>query len=826
MPCACDSCTLQGRPFVLPRGPQPADVLIIGEAPGEIEAAKGTVFVGKSGQELSKCYLRGAGIPESYCRITNVALCHPPKNRVPTAREIECCHENLLDEIKMAHARVIVTLGKTATEALLGRSVDMGAVRGLVFDTAHGLVVPTYHPAYALRFTNYMSHIMNDFKVVKGVLSSDYTVTKPAPIPHVELIPDGRAFYPEGDIVAIDTEWAQGKPWCLSFCANTNHGYVVMADNRVALDALTHTVARKGTLTVLHNALYDLPVLEKMGVIPSKYTDTMVMAHLLQTEPIGLKSLAMRHLGIAMREYEEVVSGAANAKAVAYLEQILQQEWEDPEPIEKIVKNKWKVQYPKNIATRVERILADNRRKTCDCYARWNHIKLAEGREEVEETLGKMPQGELSDIKFEDAVQYSGTDAVATFGVWPILHKRVQEMGLETALEMDMATVPMIASMQERGIKLDVSRLEALGTQLRYDLMGIESMLESLAGKPVNPGSAKEVGQLLYEQGVFRDPTQSTQAKYLNAYRDNEIVANILKHRETKKLISTYVNSLPRHTDDSGRIHTRYSMVSTVTGRLASRNPNMQNVSAHTENGKEIRRAFVPEDGSVFLGMDFRQIELALTAHESNDPIMVKTLCEGGDLHSETSMKIFGNADKGNRFISKKVSFGILYGISGKGLSNQIGWSVEQCNSLIRDWFRIYKGVDRWVKLTQAKAKKELLVRDLYGRMRLIPEVKSCHDRIRAEGLRYCTNAPIQTGAGSILKKAISDLIPVYKGMQNSGLNVHPLLQLHDELIWEVEESLAEYAASIFSSVMENCVTLRVPLKVEYTIADNWRDCK
>ena len=826
---SCEDCGLCGQPVVVPRGNVHARLMIIGEAPGKEEAETGRPFVGMSGQELSG-YLKRAGINERQVFICNTVYCWPPKNRVPKPSELKCCRQNLDDNIDLVKPEIIVTLGKTATEAILGGDVKMDAVRGVPVRMGNGtVVVPSFHPAYALRSTQYMTHIQSDFDLVANILRAGGASRERLAPASTEVILaqslDDVTSNINNSLVAVDTEWANNKPWCLSFCAG-GPGVVVMAEDVRLLEEVNAHLSKPDVTTILHNALYDIKVLEQLGVYPSRVEDTIIMAHLLQDEPKSLKSLAIRHLGLDMHEYDDVTSPASDDRAAQYLYKVTGIEWPEVDPIETIVKGAIKRRQPQNIGKRAQKILDDYAKKKCSPYKRWKLIDLAEGRQLVEQSMGKMPRGELSDVDPNVAVKYAGTDAIATYHIYPRLAERIKKAKLLNAFDLDMSTVKMISDMQDRGILLDKDKLKEVSSGLRKEMDDALVSLE-IHHRKVNPNSPKDVAKYLHETGIFIRPTQSTESKYLQKYVEKSVeVRMILKYRVAAKLLSTYIDALPYKADTNNRIHTRYSMTTTLTGRLSSSDPNLQNIPTRTEAGKAIRRSFVPMPGCQFLGMDYSQIEVRLAAHESQDKLLVRLLKEGADIHSETSQRIFGDTEKEHRYAAKRVGFGILYGISAKGLSEQIGWGEAECQDLIDDWFGVYGGVKIWIDQVKEETLKTGIARDWNGRYRLIPEIHSVHRRIREEGFRYAVNAKIQVGAGSILKRAIADLTPVYIDMQKSGFPVYPLLQIHDELVWEVGEEHVDYVQHVFKGIMENCVKLRVPLVVDAHTATNWGELK
>jgi len=358
---------------------------------------------------------------------------------------------------------------------------------------------------------------------------------------------------------------------------------------------------RDETLTVLHNAKFDLRVLAQCDIHPAHCECTMQMAYLLGLPALSLKALAYRIAGIEMRTFDEVTEKATQAKAWAYLCEALGEDWDDPEPIIKTTKTgEVKLSFPKNIKGKIERLLSKYAEDTTiNLRKRWLAMDIAGGRGQVEAAMGKMERAYLDEVEPQEAEEYAKLDAEATFAIYHYLHSEIERLGLQGVLERDMACIPMIIEMEDNGILLDVGVLEELRVDLDQLTEDTQIDINYLAGQYVNPRSSQQVVALLQDMGIYTDMETSTDASVLDRYRDHIIVNKIQDYRAYTKLQSTYVDALIKRAlaSPDGRIHTQFSTTRTGTGRLASSKPNLQNIPARTELGRRVRKAFISERG-------------------------------------------------------------------------------------------------------------------------------------------------------------------------------------------------------------------------------------
>ena len=853
----CNRCSLRkgAKQVVWGSGPADAKVMLIGEAPGKMEDKIGRPFVGPAGQELDH-YLERAGLRREDCYVDNLVKCRPPNDRNPKPEEIAECSPHLRNTLQAAMLTtppVIGTLGAFSTRWFLGEDADLERMHGIPQVARVGscevTVVPIYHPAYGLHETGMMARIAQDFEalasVVKGKLEI-WGVQDAIPAPRYKLLTDVPVMDSallSSDLVAVDTETGEGdEPWCLSATSIPGHGFVVRASDEVSLGALAKYLAHPAVTTVLHNALFDLPVLAKMGVKPAKVADTMVAAYLLQDQAQGLKPLAYRLAGMEMQSYREVVAEATKNKAIEYLNEIVELEWPPPAPLLEWVKGKPHVKQPQPIEKKVTRILKDVAEKGADPWERWHHIKPEEGRGMVEERLGPMLLGYLSDIDLDVAVRYSAQDADATIRIWPVLWKRIQEEELESAFWLDMGIIQMVVDMMTKGMLVDRAHFEMLAEVYGQELDDLQRQISAhIGGEYINPGSTQQVGELLFKRLGMKPGRRtkggeglSTDAEILEGLRnEHPVVPLILDWRGRDKLLSTYIRPIPQLLDGADRVHTTIRTTRTATGRLSSANPNQQNIPTRTEEGKRVRDGFVAREGCSLLSLDFAQVEFRVEAHESQDENLRGVFLRGDDIHNFTACRVFDIAEHEvdemkHRYPCKRVGFGVLYGISAPRLLMLLeqygceGWDLGRCEDLIDEWFILYPGVKRHMSAIYAQARRYGKVRDLIGRYRLTPEVRSAIPKIVEAGLRQAGNMPAQGGAQEIIKTAMRDLTPVYKQVQVEGYVCDPLIQIHDDILWEVTDEIMGMVVPLFKSVLESAVKLSVPVLVDAKAGKRW----
>jgi len=399
---------------------------------------------------------------------------------------------------------------------------------------------------------------------------------------------------------------------------------------------------------------------------------------------------------------------------------------------------------------------------------------------------------------------------------------------------VEMPLIEVLVQMEIDGIKIDVDYLVEFGKRLEIEIGKISREIYSLAGEEFNINSPKVLRQILFEK-LKLPPDRKTKTGYSTDVDvlkklavKNELPAKVLDYRQLTKLKSTYVDALPQLVNPgTGRVHTSFNQTGTVTGRLSSSEPNMQNIPVKTEIGREIRRAFIPEDGWLFISADYSQIELRVLAHLSSDENLIESFKNNEDIHLRTASEIFGlPIDKVNdsmRNRAKVVNFGIVYGMSSFGLSQELGISKDEAQEYIDTYFMKYRGVARYVREILKDAGERGYVRTLLGRIRYTPNITSENRTVRQIAERIAINSPIQGTASDLIKLA---MVNIYRRLNDEGLKTRILLQIHDELLLESPDEEVKQACKLIEKEMQEVYKLKVPLKVDIKKGSNWRDLK
>ena len=425
-------------------------------------------------------------------------------------------------------------------------------------------------------------------------------------------------------------------------------------------------------------------------------------------------------------------------------------------------------------------------------------------------------------ITHELAIFYSeGINRLATEGMYELYR------------DIEMPLTKVLYSMEKDGIRVDRDKLIAYGESLTDRINKLEQSIHEQAGVVFNINSPKQLGEILFEklelQGGKKTKTgYSTAADVLEKLAvDNQIVADILEYRGLAKLKSTYAEGLLECIASDGRIHSNFNQTITATGRISSTEPNLQNIPIRTELGRQIRKCFVPKENCVFIDADYSQIELRLLAHMSEDEGLIEAYNSDADIHSITASKVFGipfdEVTPEKRRDAKAVNFGLVYGISSFGLSQDLGISRKEAAAYIEEYFKTYPGVRKFLDDTVEKAKQDGYVTTLYGRRRPIPELKNSNFMMRQFGERVAMNSPLQGTAADIMKIA---MIKVYEALKSQEYEARILVQVHDELLLEVEANAVDRAMKLLHDEMKNAVSLAVALEVDVHSGKDWYEAK
>jgi DNA polymerase-1 len=417
----------------------------------------------------------------------------------------------------------------------------------------------------------------------------------------------------------------------------------------------------------------------------------------------------------------------------------------------------------------------------------------------------------------------------------PNLERKLIEEGMfDLYKRVELPLIEVLSSMENKGIKLDINLLQDLLKRVDRDLNYLGDSIYKSAGEEFNINSPKQLEHILFEKkklpkGRKTKTGYSTDVDVLESLsKYHELPKLILEYRQLSKLKGTYIEPLPKLIDPSScRLHTTFNQVGAVTGRLSSSNPNLQNIPIKTEIGRQVRRAFIPgETDLVLIGADYSQIELRILAHLSGDPILVKAFEEDKDIHAQTAQEIFGidmpeTVTEDIRRQAKIVNFGIIYGMGAKALSGQLGISMQEAQKFIDKYFERYPKVSEYIYGELRQAKESGYVLTMFGRKRKVPELSSGNQQLESFGRRVAINTPIQGSAADIIKIA---MLNIHKKIEEQKLPLRMLLQIHDELIFEVPEKNAGEMEKFIKNEMENVVGLKVPLKANIKTGRSWAD--
>ncbi len=452
---------------------------------------------------------------------------------------------------------------------------------------------------------------------------------------------------------------------------------------------------------------------------------------------------------------------------------------------------------------------------------------------EVTGTGGKRQPGRgFDEVEVERATVYSGEDADLALILSGLLEKKLKEENLDGLFrELELPLIPVLAEMEWAGVKLDLELLKKLSAELAAELKIREEEIHRLAGEEFNINSPKQLAEILFEK--LKLPVKkktktgySTDVEVLSELSElHPLPKNLLEYRNFFKLKSTYVDALPGLVNPrTGRVHASFNQAVTATGRLSSSDPNLQNIPIRTPEGREIRRAFIAEEGHQLLSADYSQVELRILAHLSEDPILIESFEKGEDVHQRTAILIFGDAAESLdelRRRAKVINFGIIYGMSAYGLAKELGVDAKLAQAIIDDYFQRYRGVKSYLEKTLAEAREKGSVSTLWGRRRPLPELKSPDRNTRNFAERMAINTPIQGSAADLIKAA---MLRIAGRLKESCSRARMIIQVHDELVIEVPEKELKTVRELVREEMEGVIKLRVPLKVDINSGPNWAE--
>ena len=582
--------------------------------------------------------------------------------------------------------------------------------------------------------------------------------------------------------ISVDTETTSLNPIDaklvgVGLCAKPGKAYYVPADLVLASEELKKFLADDRIKKVGHNLKYDMQVLSTVHCpLSTIYFDTMIASYLLNagTRQHSLDAIAFSEIGYQMQPIEELIG---------------------------------------------------------------------KGKDQI--TMDKVPKEKVS--------WYCCEDVDMTLRLKEIFEPQLKKEGLEKIFkEIEMPLVEVLADMEMNGIKLDSKMLNRLAGEAEIEIKRLEKEIHKLTGSEFNIASPKQLKEVLFEKmGLEAVNNRKTKTGISTAAGELEkmlgqhaVIPKILEYREVTKLYNTYLLTLPELVSKKTvRLHTDYQQTIAATGRLSSTNPNLQNIPVRGEGlGSEVRKAFVAEKAYKLLSLDYSQIELRIVAHLAKDKTMLEVFKKDEDIHTQTAMSIFGvtsdKVTKDMRRDAKTINFGILYGLSSFGLSSRIGeLSHAEAKEFIEKYFAAYPAVENYIEQVKLQVNEAGFVKNELGRMRKFPEIKSSQFFVRAAAERAAVNFPIQSLAADVIKVAMINIhktlnmehgasapssSPPKVGGDKGGYDCKMLLQVHDELVFEVKEDKVEHYAKMLKPLMEEAIKLSVPVKVEAKVGDNW----
>ena len=453
----------------------------------------------------------------------------------------------------------------------------------------------------------------------------------------------------------------------------------------------------------------------------------------------------------------------------------------------------------------------------------------------IEELIGLKGKNQknMRDLDPKDIYRYACEDADVTLKLKNVLEKELKENDAEKLFyEIEMPLVPVLVNIESNGVLLDTEALKQSSEHFTAQMAAIEKEIYELAGEEFNIASPKQVGEILFDKLKIVDKARKTKTgqyvtseEVLESLRHKHpVVEKILEHRGLKKLLGTYIDALPLLINPrTGRVHTSFNQTVTATGRLSSSNPNLQNIPIRDENGKEIRKAFIPDEGCLFFSADYSQIELRIMAHLSEDKNMIDAFLSGYDIHAATAAKVYKtnieDVNSDMRRKAKTANFGIIYGISVFGLAERMNVDRKEAKELIEGYFETYPQVKAYMDKSIEVAREKGYVETIFHRKRFLPDINSRNAVVRGYAERNAINAPIQGSAADIIKVAMAR---IYERFKREGLKAKMILQVHDELNFSVPIEEQERVEQAVIEEMEKAYKMHVPLKADCGWGKNW----
>lgn len=692
---------------------------------------------------------------------------------------------------------------------------------------------PCIHPAAGLHSPEMQASITADFRRLKGLLEGEdvFRVVDEVTTRYFEV----EKLTIAGDEVALDTEAAK-ESW-VSASNQAGQAFVVKTgDIKVVADSLV----------ILHGALYDYPILDKLGIAPKRFVCTQIGLFLLGTEPIGLKAAALRFCGMEMESYADVTREASERLARDYFNLISQLDWEKPSAI--LTWNRDgtpSIRQPRDLNWLIKKAEKAMVEGDVDLRHRWKGWD-DEVKQEAIALFGDMPVATLDDVDPDRAIKYSARDADATRRLFEPVSERVKATKQSKVWELDMKVIPMLAKMMEIGMKVDRDHFADVSIDLNREMTELTEKISDIAGYPINPGSDDQMAKLLYEELGLRvgkltrkKKRGSVANKVLEGIKpDHPVVALALEYAECDTLESGFSRKFPKFADEDDRIHPYIRLTATPSGRISIKEPPLQAIPVKTERGMMIREGFIAPEGRELAAWDLDQIEMRVLAHFSEDESMLAVLRDPKrHIHKETCSELYGiplsQVDKKSTeyMMTKNLSFGISYRITALGLMIQLHqrgllhYTEQDCQKIIDEWYKLRPGVYEYQEGMIATAKRKGYVRTKYGRIRYLPGIHSSLPYVRAEAERQAVNHPIQGTAAEIMKEAMVNVWEWRSKFQAMGW-WECILQIHDELVTEQDEGMFDAVDEIMQACMIGAMELKVPIRCGGVVGRTWAELK
>ena len=895
--------------YVPGEGPEPCDLLFVGEAPGRDEDDAGRPFVGLAGAVLDT-HLQRFGRPRHTVRVTNLYKRRPSENNDdPTPEQISEGMKELIPEIQRCNPRIIVTVGRLSTKALLPSFTTMEEMHGIPqpFPMNSGItILPMIHPAAGMHEPRLMEKSIQDLETaVKMSQTGECPWEVDSGKPGYYGVGGGYGLGPPKDVEgqppkqflirggAIDTEGLPNAPTHLSYSVTANTGRVLLAEDVRA----GRFKVEPGSVISLQHALWDLPVLEAMDIdllaLGCTIKDPMIMAFVLQDEEQGLKYQSFKYRGRYRKDFNEV-AGPHFARALAdwYAQQAEEKQKEYDKIVEQVCEQ-WKLQYPDKKFTKkvqveihkfvqanwvatdawymVTRAISDGiRGKSVDLQARLKGLPP----EQLMHFTSKPPKYDLTHTPVKEMVDYTCADSDDTVYITHRLETRIQEQSLGVVCQIDHDVLPMLHRFQKTGLPIDVEAARDLSQQLGMSAGIHEMVMRDLSGAPeLNADSGDQIASalegLLVRSGVELWKFKSTKSGKRMSTDDESIETMFRKtrevrgagadrlkafltalrgHRSDSKLKSTFVDTFTEKalSNSEQRCHFRVKYTRQYTGRISYEDPNVGAVP----RDKRVRRLIKAKPGRLIVAGDLSQIEPRTMAHVSGDRFLTDIYLNKKDLYRQSAAEILHSTPEAIstevRYAFKQIDLSLIFLISTQGLYDKLlwegveGYSLEQVSQIREKWFQVMAGVMPYYQWVWGEARKRGFVVDIWGRRRYLPNIYLMPDgsrsgwvnrkleAMRAEAERQAGNHTIQGSAQGLMKRAMKRIWDeIILPLKAKGVWIEAILQVHDELLIEVEEGWAEVVRMMMKDCLERDTPwFRVPIVAEVGVGPTWADAK